>query len=134
VTEPTVDAVIAKYVELRDRKAAIEQETKDRLFPINEAMGKLEAYILQIATATGVDSFKTPHGTAYLSRIDTARVSDWEAVLAYITEEQRWDMLTQGVNKSVVREILDSVGHVPPGVDFSQRINVNVRRPSAKVE
>jgi len=53
-----VDQVIAAYMKLRNDKAAIEAETKDRLKDIKAKMEKFEAWIKTQADAQGVTSFK----------------------------------------------------------------------------
>ena len=68
-----VDDVVATYMKLRSQKEAIEAEVKDRVSTIKAKMEKLEAWIKEQADAQGVTSFKTKHGTAFLTTTDYAR-------------------------------------------------------------
>jgi len=128
--ELTVDAVVATYITLRGQKEAIEQQVKDDLSSIKEKMGKLEAWIMAKSDETGVKSFKTDAGTAFMSTADWAKVGSWDEVLAFVQTNEAWDMLTHGVNKKSVREYIDANGSIPSGVNFGTKITVNVRRPT----
>ena len=132
MTELTVDAVIDTYLKLRRNKEVIEADTKDRLIGIKEKMLKLEAWIQAKSDETGVKSFKTDHGTAFLSTSDYATVADWDAVMAWVKKNEAWDMLTRGVNKRSVRGYIDDTKTVPDGVNFGTKIGVSVRKPVKK--
>ena len=129
-TELTVDAVIDTYIKLRAQKEAVEADVKDQLANIKVKMSKLEAWIQAKSDETGVKSFKTDHGTAFMSTSDFASVGDWDAVLSFIKDNDAYDMLNKAVNKKAVREYLDINGAVPNGVNFGTKISVSVRRPA----
>jgi len=132
MAELTVDAVVETYITLRGQKEAIEADTKDRLVGIKEKMLKLEAWIQAKSDETGVKSFKTDHGTAFLTTSDYATVADWDAVMAWVKDNEAWDMLTRGVSKKSVRGYIDANKTVPDGVNFGTKIGVSVRRPVKK--
>ena len=132
MAELTVDAVVETYITLRGQKEAIEADTKDKLVGIKEKMLKLEAWIQAKSDETGVKSFKTDHGTAFLTTSDYASVANWDAVLDFVKENEAWDMLTRGVNKRSVRGYIDANKTVPDGVNFGTKIGVSVRRPVKK--
>ena len=128
--ELTVDAVIDTYIKLRAQKEVVEADVKDRLAGIKEKMLKLEAWIQAKSEETGVKSFKTDAGTAFMSTSDFASVGDCDVVLDFIKTNDAYDMLNKAVNKKAVREYLDINGAVPSGVNFGTKISVNVRRPA----
>ena len=132
MTEPTVSDVVEAYITLRNRKEILEADTKEIVVGIKEKMLKLEAWIQAKSDETGVKSFKTDHGTAFLTTSDYASVANWDAVLAFVKENEAWDMLTRGVNKRSVRGYIDANKTVPDGVNFGTRIGVSVRRPVKK--
>ena len=76
-----MEDVIKAYITLRNEKDAIEGEVKDKVKAIKEKMVKLEAYIKKQADEQGVTSFKTGHGTAFVTTTDFAQVADWDAIL-----------------------------------------------------
>ena len=132
MTEPTVGGVVEAYIALRNQKEILEADTKERIVGIKEKMLKLEAWIQAKSDETGVKSFKTDHGTAFLTTSDYASVANWDAVLAFVKENEAWDMLTRGVNKRSVRGYIDANKTVPDGVNFGTKIGVSVRKPVKK--
>lgn len=129
-----VDDVIAAYLKLRDEKATIEAEVKEQVSAIKAKMEKLEAWIKAKSDSEGVTSFKTKHGTAFLTTTDYANVADWDAVLNFIRDNNAYDMLEKRVSKTSVRGYIDANKAVPPGVNYGTKLEVNVRRPGAKAD
>jgi hypothetical protein len=130
----TVDQVIEAYLKYRNKKEALEAEIKDQVKELKDKMAKLEAWIKTKADAEGVTSFKTAHGTAFVTTNDYANVADWDAVLSFIKENDAYDMLEKRVSKNAVRGYIEQRKEVPSGVNYGTRIDVNVRKPVAKVE
>lgn len=130
----TVDSVIATYMKLRSQKESIEAETKDRVSGIKAKMEKLEAWIKEQADAQGVTSFKTRHGTAFLTTSDYANVADWDSVLDFIREHEAYDMLEKRISKVAVRGYIEQNKTVPPGVNYGTRLDVNIRKPAVSAD
>ena len=130
----TVDQVIEAYLKYRNKKEALEAEIKDQVKELKDKMAKLEAWIKTKADAEGVTSFKTAHGTAFVTTNDYANVGDWDAVLAFVKENDAYDLLEKRVSKNAVRGYIDQQKAVPSGVNYGTRIDVNVRKPVAKVD
>ena len=128
----TVDSVIKTYMKLRSEKEAIEAEVKDQVSGIKEKMAKLEAWLKSKADADGVTSFKTEHGTAFLTTTDFANVADWDAVLNFIKTEEAYDLLEKRVSKTAVRGYIDSMKEVPAGINYGTKLDINVRKPTAR--
>jgi hypothetical protein len=129
-----VDDVIATYMKLRNQKEAIEAEVKDQVVGIKAKMEKLETWIKEQADAQGVTSFKTKHGTAFLTTTDYANVADWDAVLDFIRENEAYDMLEKRISKIAVRGYIDLNKAVPAGVNYGTKLEVNIRKPSASAD
>ncbi len=129
-----VDDVVATYMKLRLQKESMEAEVKDRVSVIKAKMEKLEAWIKEQADLQGVTSFKTKHGTAFLTTTDYANVGDWDAVLDFIRTQEAYDMLEKRVSKIAVRGYIDANKVVPPGVNYGTKLEVNIRKPANRVE
>lgn len=134
MTTPNIGDVIRTYMKLRDQKAALEGQIKDQVSVLKAKMDKLEAYLKAQMDAQGLTSFKSDHGTAFLTTVDYANVADWDAVLTFIREQGAYDMLEKRVSKTAVRGYIDSTKQVPPGVNYGTKLEVNVRKPGAKAE
>jgi len=121
-------------MKLRSKKEVIEAEAKARVKDIKENMTKLEAWLKEKADADGVTSFKTNHGTAFLTTNDYARVADWDAMLGFIQENNAYDLFEKRVSKTAVRGYIDLNKAVPAGVTYGTKIDVNVRKPAPKLD
>ena len=134
MTELKVGDVIATYLTLRNQKEALAQSVKAKVEEINAKLAKIEAWIKQQADAQGVTSFKSEHGTAFLTTVDFANVADWDATLRFIRDNEAYDMLEKRVSKTAVRAYIDQTKTVPPGVNYGTKLEVNIRKPGAKAE
>lgn len=134
MTQLNIDQVVATYMKLRSQKDTIEAEVKEKVAGIKASMEKIEAWVKEQADAQGVTSFKTKHGTAFLTTVDYANVADWDAVLKYIRDNDAFDMLEKRVSKTAVRGYIDSTKAVPPGITYGTKLEVNIRKPTKKVE
>ena len=126
----TIDQAVDAYIKLRNKKAEIEASIKDQVDTIKKQMDKLEAFMIQQASAQGVKSFKTEHGTAFLTTKDFATVADWDTVLEFIKQNDAYDLLERRVSKAAVRSHIDLHKQPPAGVTYGSHLGVNVRKPS----
>lgn len=134
MAEVKVDAAVAAYIRLRDKKAEIEQEAKEKVEEVKAKMAKLEAWFQQYLDETGQTSAKTNAGTVFVTTTDYARVADWDAIVTFVKEREAYDLLEKRVSKNAVRGYIDTDGSVPPGVNYGSKISVNIRRPSDGVD
>ena len=130
----TVDEVVSAYIKLRSKKEAMEADTKAEVKKIVEKMDKFEGWLKQQADAQGVTSFKTKHGTAFLKTTDYANVENWDAAFKFILDNQAYDLLNKAVSKVAVRGYIEMNKAVPPGVNYGTKIEVEVRKPTTRVE
>ena len=131
---PNVGDVIRTYMKLRDQKAAIEGEVKERIADLKGKMEKLEAYLKTQMDAQGLTSFKSDYGTAFLTTTDYANVADWDAVLTFVRDNEAYDMLEKRVSKIAMRGYIEANKAVPPGITYGTKLEVNIRKPGAKSE
>ena len=134
MADHTIANVIETYLKLRRRKEVIEAEAKEHVSDIKAKLAKLEAWIQAKSDETGVKSFKTDAGTAFLTTSDFASVGNWEAVLAWVKKNNAWDLLTRGVNKKSARQYIEANSAVPDGVNLGSKISVSVRKAGIKVD
>ena len=60
-----VNAAVARYIELRDKKAIKKAEFDKELARYDEAMGKIEAIMLQSLNESNMESVRTEAGTFF---------------------------------------------------------------------
>jgi len=132
MTEPNVDEVIKRYIKLRNDKQQKEAAHKAETKGIDEKLKKLEAWLHLKMAADGVKAFNTDSGTAYTTTVEQATVSDMNALLEYIKENEAWHLLEKRVSKTGVREMLDADQDIPPGVNWYVTTAINIRKPSER--
>ena len=115
---------------MRSQVAAVKAEAAENVAAIEANMAKLEAWLRIKSTETGVTSFKTAQGTAFFKEVDQASIADWSITLPWIVEHEAWDMLQKRITTTAVRGYLAETKQLPPGVNFSTRLELNVRKPT----
>ncbi|MCE5387958.1 MAG: hypothetical protein K0041_05185 [Acidithiobacillus sp.] len=127
---PTVEQVVEKIYELRDRKAALQEEINK----IKEAEDKLENWLLwnlhnSGLTKMGVESPTVGKVTIFSRQKITYRVGDWDTVLSYIQTHNAYDLLTKSISSTAVKEFAEQ-GVEVPGLDVFQEEVVSIRKTS----
>lgn len=123
-----LDELIRKYLKIRDAKAEREAAHKEDMKRFTSALTKIEQLLLKEFNETGQDSAKTKSGTAYRSTRTSAKVADRDSFLAFVRDTEGWDFLESRVNKTAVEAFMEENGELPPGVDVSRAVTINIRR------
>lgn len=82
-----VSKYVKAYRDLRNKKATINKLYKEIIAPVDEMMGKVEMHLLEMANDLGVNSFATPHGTAYKNKVTYVEVADWDLFQNMLVEK-----------------------------------------------
>jgi len=129
MNSPTVDDYVAQYVKLRDYVKAQSDEFEERIKPYKGAMELIEAQLGEKMRDNGVESFKTPSGTAYKTQTLSVKTADKDAFVRYCIGEEAWGLVDFRPAKSGVEEFMAANNDTPPpGVDIALVTNVRVRR------
>ncbi len=123
-----LDQIIDKYLKIRDEKVKIKDKYMSDVAHLDAAMDKIENYLQAEMQKSGLKNLPTELGTAYLSTRTAATVADWDSLLNYVRENGLWTLLEKRVNKTAVEEFVAANDDLPPGVNISQAVVVNVRR------
>lgn len=123
-----IKEVVEKYIKLRDLKARFDADHKDKMAPIVSAMDKAEAALLATFNEQGIDSAGCEFGTAYRTTKTSATVADMDAFLEFVKANEAWHMLERRVAKTTVEEYVTANGDLPPGINYSSVVAINVRR------
>lgn len=127
---PKVNQVIKKYIQLRSTLEEAKKAQRELEKEINMKLDRLSMWLKTYAEGEGVTSVATDFGTAYKVTKDWVRVGNWDDVLAYIKESGNWQMLEKRIGKNATKEIMEESGDIPPGVEYSQEIEYQVRKPT----
>lgn len=120
--------LIARYVDLRDKKAQKKAEFDSQLARYDEAMGKIENVLLATMNQSGLESVRAEAGTAYKAKQVRVGVADWDAIRGFIAENDAWYMLDKRVSKTGVLQYKEEHGALPPGLNYAEEFVINVRR------
>jgi hypothetical protein len=123
-----LDQIIDKYLKIRDEKTKIKEKYQADVAHLDAAMEKIENYLQAEMQKSGLKNLPTELGTAYLSTRTAATVADWDSLLSYVRANDLWTLLEKRVSKTAVEEFVAANDDLPPGVNISQAVVVNVRR------
>ena len=116
-----------RYLQLRARIKQIEDKHKEELAPFLDVKFQLETALLDYLNQTGLDSTKSPEGTAFKSTVTSVTVKDWPRTLKFIQDNALWDLLEARVSKSAALEVIADNGRAIPGVEITQATVLRVR-------
>lgn len=124
-----IDELVAKYIALRDKIAEEEATFKAAIADKKAVLDKVEEVLKKHFEDTGTDTVTVRGvGTAYKTMRTSTSVAVWDDTLDYIKQHEAWDLLEHRVNKTAAMEHLKENGELPPGVNMSQQVVVNIRR------
>lgn len=123
-----MEKYVSSYIKLRDLKEQLKKKHTNELAPINDAMDKLEAKLLEVFAQQGLQNIKTTAGTAYRAERTSISPADWDTFLEWVRQNDAWSCLERRVAKTAVEEILEQTGSLPPGLNRRSEFVVNVRR------
>ena len=126
----TLDEAINVYVATRDDLATERKQFNAYESHAKAYMDRIQMFIRDKADQLGMDSIRTPSGTAYRSVKTSYRVTDWPAYVAWLQETGNFHCLEKRAAKLAVKEVHDETGEVPPGLSYVAEVEFDVRRPS----
>lgn len=132
--------IVSTYVKMRDALSV-----KRKAFEAEEDAIKAQMKVLENAlldhlnkAGEGVNSVSTDAGTFYRTEEIIPTCSDWDALYAWIAENNEFEALERRIKKTFVKDYMDShkVTHedgsvepiLPPGVSVLRRYEVRIRR------
>lgn len=123
-----VDKRVGQYVQLRDKIKELDDAHKEGMKPYREALEKLGNILLNHLNDMNAESIKASAGTFFKTTKKSASLDDPEAFMRFVTTNGFFDMLDRKANVTAVEEFIEANKTLPPGVKFSTRVEVNVRR------
>jgi hypothetical protein len=141
----SVGEAVKAYVEVRqafrEASAIFKQVEKDFKFFEDQ----VSMWLREKSEELGVDSFKTPFGTAYKSLEEHYRIVDWDSFEAYVLETGNVFLFEKRLAKNSVKEVAKELGQqlvdlglleakdvvsvAPPGVEYTSEVVFNVLSP-----
>ena len=122
-----IDDVVAKYLALREKKAALKRAYETDVASIDAVLKHTEKFFLAQMREQGLTSLPTEAGVPYQQHRTASPVEDWPSALNWIIKNERWDMLVKNVSKDAVEAYRNENEDLPPGIGWRDEIVVNVR-------
>ena len=123
-----IDQIIEKYMELRDKRKAMKEAFDTSVAAIDEAMTRIENHLMTKMQESGQTSMPTPAGTAYMQTRTSATLADKELFRKFCLDNDSWHLADIRAAPVAIREYREETDDVPPGVNFSQHVVVNIRK------
>ena len=129
-----VDGMVEKYVELRTRREELKKEFTSEDGKLKDMQAKIEDWFRVKMDTDGVQNFKTNHGTAYKTYVESFKVADWETFYKFVQDNEAFDLLKHDVNKTACKERMNPdrkgvyADPPPPGVNMTRIEKVNIKR------
>lgn len=124
-----IDKRVAKFVALRDARAASNKEADVLDQAYKQALATIEATLIADAQAQGVTGFKTAAGTTYLDEVLRASIADDNAFYAFVKDTGDLDFFERRLSSTHIKEWQGANGgHLPPGLNVFRELTMKVRR------
>ena len=122
-----MNKLVAQYIALRDRIAEIKELQKAQLEQYTSMLEKLGGQMMAFLKDTGQEAARTDEGTVYLNTKHYASLKDPDAFMAYVRENDAYDLMDRRANSVACREFEQEHGSLPPGVHVNSIETVGVR-------
>lgn len=123
-TNARFDKLVRNYVAVRDKITEMEKAIE----PYTHLKERINAALVRMLDQAGAQSVRTEHGTASITIKPTASLSDPDAFMQYVIDNQRFDLLNRHANPNACREFADTTGALPPGVKLNTVRRAGVRK------
>jgi hypothetical protein len=127
----TDNDLIAENHKLEDQIKAGLAKFNEWSKPLKERIKQIEDDIFARLVARGADSTKTDAGTAYISRLESVKIEQPEALFDFAADhwEQYGDEIKLSIGIKAVRQFMDdNNGQLPPGISLSKYSRLNINR------
>lgn len=120
--------LVAAYVKLRDARAELKHKFEEEDGALREKMDKIEQKLLDLTKEHGLDSIKTPYGTASRTVRTRYWASDWDAFTKFLDEHGSYDLLERRIHQGNFKQFLENNPDIQPPVNADSRYSIMVRR------
>jgi len=129
MSEPTIEDVAAKMIEIRDARAKLKEafEAADAVWKARWEKG--EAWLLNKLNTDGSQGYNTHVATITKTSRMTASAADWGAFAQWIRDTGEVDLLEHRISSKNLKEYLEvENAALPPGVALRTELSVSIRR------
>jgi hypothetical protein len=128
-SEGDMDRFVRVFVKIRDEKAHVAREAKEKEAVLTEELDKIRRALLDYCKENGVEKVGTASGTFFRSVKTRYSTGDWESMHKFILKHEIPDLLDKRINQGNMRQFLEeNPEQLPPGLNVDREYAVTVRR------
>lgn len=128
-TDATFSEMIATYIKLRDKKAALKKEHEGVLKKYDTAMDEIGEHLKGVLATQKIRAISCAEGVAFIHRKRSATVADTGAFREYVIENKNFDLADFRAKVEAVEDFIkEHDGQLPPGTNFRVFETVRVNR------
>jgi rubrerythrin len=125
----SMEKLVSAYIKIRDARDDIKRELEEKIKGLEAEMQTLSNTMLDTLKEQGIDSAKTPFGTAYRSVKSRYWTNDWEAMYDFIHENDAYELLEKRIHQSNMKQFLEEKPDLlPKGLNVDSEYTITVRR------
>jgi hypothetical protein len=125
----SVDKLVSVYIKMRDERDRITREMNQQLENIQTQMNVVKTELLNICKETGVESFRTPYGTAYRTIKSRYWTNDWESFYKFMKENEAMELLEKRICQTNVKQFLEENPDThPAGLQVEKEYAITIKR------
>jgi hypothetical protein len=126
---PSLEKMTKVFVKIRDAKSTLEKAHKAEMDVLTDQLDALKRAMLDYLEQNQLESVRTAAGLVYRSTKTRYWAGDWEAMHAFIVENNVPQLLEKRLNQTAVRDLLESDPDLtPPGLNTDSEYIVTVRK------
>lgn len=126
--EITADKLIKAYLRLKSERKILEDRFKSEDADLAAKQELIQEKLADICSEVGVDSLKTPYGSATRAVKTRYWTQDWGSMYDFIKEHDALFLLEQRLHQTNLKNYLaDHPDELPPGLNSDSRYVINVR-------
>lgn len=126
----TLDRLLRAYINIRNTRSANKREFEEKDADLRRKADRIEVALMQALDAAGSDQLKVKGiGMCIRSKKQKANARDWAAITDHIVKTGNVELLQRRLALGNVQAYADEHdGALPPGVELTTEIGVQVRR------
>jgi hypothetical protein len=129
-TEATsVEKLVATYIKIRDTRDEVKREMEEKVAALQTDLDSINQTLLEHFKEQGIDSARTPFGTAYRTIKSRYWTNDWDAMRHFIAEHDAFELLEKRIHQTNMKQFLEENPDLhPAGLNVDSEYSVTVRR------
>jgi len=125
----SVDKLVSVYIKMRDERDRVKQSMENQVEDIEAQMKVIGAELLDICKEAGVDSFRTPFGTAYRTLKSRYWTNDWENFHRFMKDNEAMELLERRIHQTNMKQFLEENPDThPAGLQVEKEYAITIRR------